>query len=111
MIWEGVKELFKSIAKIIVKTLKRVLNFVKDVVDYFKKLALDPTKDTPLIIDAGKLGEQIKNAPRIDVGLFKGVYHEDTNTITDYEEVSATGLDQQTQDVLSKGEDGIVVLQ
>lgn len=109
-IWEGLKSFFRAVANVIKKIWRAIVNFVKDVVNYFKKLFLDPQKDTPFIIDAGELGQRIKEAPKVDVGIFEGVYHEDTNTITDYRELSAGELDQQTKDVLDKGQDGIVVL-
>ena len=104
-IWSGIKDLFSSLVEFSVKIIKGVLNFVRDVVDYFKGLLLDPKKQTPFIVN-----QQIKNAPRVDVGIFEGVYNEDTNTITDYREISADELDEQTKKVLSNN-DGIVVLQ
>lgn len=47
----------------------------------------------------------------MNVGIFQGVYHEDTNTITDCREIEADNLDNQTQEVMKQGEDGIVVLE
>jgi hypothetical protein len=109
-IWSGIKDLFSSLVEFSVKIIKGVLNFVRDVVDYFKGLLLDPKKQTPFIVNAEVFSQQIKNAPRVDVGIFEGVYNEDTNTITDYREISADELDEQTKKVLSNN-DGIVVLQ
>lgn len=110
MIWEGIKELFRSAVRMVKKVIRGILNFFKEVVQYFKNLLLNPEKDTPFILDAGKLGEQIKNAPKVDCGIFEGVYHEDTNTITDYQTVEADSLDDTTKETLKKGEDGIVAL-
>lgn len=109
-IWEGLKELFRSIVNTIKVIFRKVLNFFKDVVEYFKKLTLNPEKDTPFVIDAGRLGEEIKNAPRVPMGIFEGVYHEETNTITDYREIKADEFDERTDEVMSHAQDGIVVL-
>ena len=43
-------------------------------------------------------------------GIFEGVYREDEDQITDVRAVSADELDEKTQEVLSKAEDGIVAL-
>ena len=50
-IWGGIKKLFNSIVNFVKKALNRVLNFLHDVVDFFKKLNLNPERDTPFIID------------------------------------------------------------
>lgn len=116
-IWEGIKELFRSAFRFVKKVIKGILNFFKEVVQYFKSLSLNPKTDTPFIIDAETLKEKIKNAPVVDVdifkdkeGIFEGVYREDEDQITDVRAVSADELDEKTQDVLSKAEDGIVAL-
>lgn len=116
-IWEGIKELFRSAFRFVKKVIKGILNFFKEVVQYFKSLSLNPKTDTPIIIDAETLKEKIKNAPVVDVdifkdkeGIFEGVYREDEDQITDVRAVSADELDEKTQDVLSKAEDGIVAL-
>ncbi len=109
-IWDGVKELFRSIVNTIKVIFRKVLNFFEDVVEYFKKLTLNPKKDTPFVIDAGELGARIKDAPRVKTGIFEGVYHEDTNTITDYREIGADEFDDQTNEVMSQAKDGLVTL-
>lgn len=118
VIWEGIKEFFQSVGNVIKKIIRGVLNFAKEVVDYFKSLALDPRKDTPFLIDSEVFKEKIKKAPRVKVeglftkqcGLLEGVYNEDTNEITNVRQVEADALDEGTQDVMSKAEDGIVTL-
>lgn len=109
-IWEWIKKLFSTVASFVKEIIKGILNFFKDVVEYFKKLSLDPKKDIPFVIEASKLKQQIKNAPVVDVGIFEGVYREDTDEITDLRLVEADELDEQTKNVLSKAEDGIVAL-
>lgn len=110
VIWEGIKEFFQSVINIIKKVIRGVLNFLKEVVDYFKKLALDPRKNIPFLIDSEGLKKKIKNAPRMNVGIFEGVYNEDIDEITNGRLVEAEALDEQTQDALSKADDGIVAL-
>lgn len=110
-IWNALKDIFKAIGNLVKAIIVGILNFVKQVLNYFRGLLLDPKKDTPFIIDAKVLREQITNAPRVDVGLFQAVYHEETNTITDYQLIEAKEFDEQTEKVMSQAEDGIVVLQ
>lgn len=109
-ILEGIKELFRSAFRFVKKVIKGILNFFKEVVQYFKNLSLNPKTDTPFIINAETLKEKIKNAPVEDVGIFEGVYREDEDQITDVRAVSADELDEKTKEVLSKAEDGIVAL-
>ena len=116
-IWEGIKELFRSAFRFVKKVIKGILNFFKEVVQYFKSLSLNPKTDIPFLTDAKTLKEKIKNAPVVDVdifkdkeGIFEGVYREDEDQITDVRAVSADELDKKTQEVLSKAEDGIVAL-
>lgn len=110
VIWEGVKAFFQKAVDFVRKVINGILNFMKEVVEYFKNLNLNPKTQIPFVIDTKILGERIKNAPRVDVGIFKGVYDETTDEITHAMEVSADGLDDQTKEVLSHGEDGIVAL-
>lgn len=98
--------------KIVPVVLNRQLSFVSDVAGYFKELKLDSQNDTPIIIDGKKMAKLVKGVPQSNgSSLFMGVYHEATNTITDYRLLTAESFDAQTQEVLGKGEDGIVVLQ
>ena len=50
----------------------------------------------------------LQKAPVKDVGIFKGVYNEETDEITHNEYIEADALDQKTQQVLGKEE--LVVL-
>lgn len=109
-IWDGLKNLFKVIADALQLIKKAIVNFVHDVVNYFKSLTLDPKKDTPFVIEAGKLGEMIKEAPKVKIGIFEGVYNEDTNTIKNFREISADKMDDQTNDLMKNATDGIVAL-
>lgn len=90
--------------------LNRQLSFTNDVVSYFKRLVLDQKKDTPFVGDGSVLANSIKNFPQNDCSVFIGVYHEEDNTITDYKLLCADSFDEQTKNVLSQGEGGIVAL-
>lgn len=91
--------------------IERELSFVSDVVDHFKSLNLDPKKDTPFIIDGNKLQQNVKMSVAVGgPSLFMGVYHEDSNTITDCKWIKALSYDKQTIEVLSHAQDGIVAL-
>lgn len=110
VIWEGIKKFFQKAANFVHKVIKGILNFMKEVVDYFKNLHLNQQTQTPFLMDAKALGDRIKNAPRVDVGIFEGVYDESIDEITNVREVSADELDEQSKEVLSKADDGIVAL-
>ena len=84
------------------------LNFVKDVVNWFRRLNLNPQKDTPFVADADKFKELLKTAPKKKVGIFEGVYNEDEDEITAHQYVDADSVDQQTKSVL--GNEPLVVL-
>lgn len=110
-IWDGIKRFFSGVVDFIKKVIRGILNFFRDIVAWFKELRLNPKKDTPFIVKADKLKDLIDNAPVVDVGIFMGVYNEETNEITNYEIVVADALDEETSNTINKGKDGIVVLQ
>ncbi len=105
---ELIKSAFAYIKNFIVKVIDRVLNFAADVVNWFKDLLLDPKKDVPFIADAKVFKEKLKNAPVKNVGLFKGVYDEQREVITNLERVDAKDYDETTRGVMGNNE--IVVL-
>ena len=96
--------------------LEGELSFMKDVVLYFQNLKLNPKEHTPFICDGVKAGdlfsviikqnEKYKNKK----SLLLAVYSEKDDSIIHYKLLYADSFDQQTSDVLSKGEDGLVVL-
>ena len=109
-IWEGIKSFFNAVSNLVRKVIRGILNFLKEVVAWFKKLGLNKEKDTPFIVDAEKLKQMIDNAPIVDVGIFEAVYDEELQTITHARMVEADSLDQQTKDTLAQADDGLVVL-
>ncbi|MBR6962557.1 MAG: hypothetical protein IKH86_02900 [Prevotella sp.] len=108
----ALQKLFDKIKQIVVTIIKGVLQFLRDVVNWFKKLRLNPEEQTPFIVESERLREMIHNAPVVDVGIFEGVYNEETDEIEHYREISAESLDQKTRSVLANANDEnpIVVL-
>lgn len=109
-IWEGLRSFFNTVSNLVRKVIRGILNFVKEVVAWFKKLSLNKEKHTPFIVDAWKLKQMIANAPVVDVGIFEAVYDEEQQAITHARMVEADSLDQQTKNTLAQADDGLVVL-
>lgn len=107
-----VKSLHSIKGELCPQVINRELSFQSDVVAYFKNLHLNPKKDTPFISSGKSLIKDYSNVSmkNPDLTLLLGVYHEDTNTISDYKLIEATSFDNQTIDVLAKAEDGKVYL-
>lgn len=105
---EAIKGAFRYIVNLVRRVIDGVLNFVKEVVNWFRRLNLNPQKDTPFVADAKKFKELLKTAPRKKVGIFEGVYNEDEDEITAHQYVDADSVDQQTKDVM--GNESLVVL-
>lgn len=108
----GIVELIKAacrfIANIVRKVIRGILNFAREVVGWFRSLTLDKEKDTPFIADATKFKEMLKTAPTKNVGIFEGVYNEDTDEITNNRYLEADEVDDRTKNVL--GNEELVVL-
>lgn len=104
----AIKGAFRYIVNLVRRVINGVLNFVKVVVNWFRRLNLDPRKDTPFVADAKEFKDLLKTAPKKDVGIFEGVYNEDKDEITAHQYVDADSVDQQTKDVM--GNDSLVVL-
>lgn len=115
-ILDFIKSAFQYIKNLIVKVINRCLNFFNDIVNWFKKIPLIKGKQTPFIAPPETIRKLIKNAPiknvgifeESKVGIFKGVYDEETNEITHHEYIKADALDEQTKGYL--GKEDLVVL-
>lgn len=95
----------------IVDKIQGVINFLKDVVSWFKRLKLDKNKDTPFIMKGEELRRMLHKAPVIkNTGIFEANYDEEADEITDSRELQADGLDRQTREALDSADDGLVVL-
>ena len=105
-----IKEAWQYIKKICKIIINGVLNFYSHVVGWFKSLSLNQNRDVPFIANANKaeFRQMIKEAPVKNVGIFQGVYNEETDEITYNEYIQADELDNQTRQVL--GNESLVVL-
>ena len=65
---EAIKGAFRYLVNLVRRVIDGVLNFVKEVVNWFRRLNLNPQKDTPFVADAKKFKELLKTAPRKKVG-------------------------------------------
>ena len=104
----AIKAAFRYIVNLVRKDVHGVLNFFREVVDWFKSLRLNPQEDTPFIANASEFKEMLKTAPKKDVGIFEGVYNEETDEITANRYLDADEVDQKTKNVL--GNESLVVL-
>lgn len=84
------------------------LDFSNDIIDWFKKKALQKGKHTPFIGDKNKIKDMLKQPLAKDVGLFMGIYDRQTDKITDMVVVVVDELDVKTQEVL--GNEPLVIL-
>jgi hypothetical protein len=110
--FDWLKDLFSQalawIKNIVKKTINGVLNFANEVVGYFRNLKLDPKTQTPFIANMNSFKEKLKNAPVKNVGIFQGIFNEQTNDFEHVQQIEADGLDQQTIEIL--GKESLVVL-
>lgn len=107
---ELIKQACAYIKDLVATIIEGCLNFARNVVGWFKKLNLRQGRDVPFIANANQQAfkEMLQKAPVKNVGIFEGVYNEETDEITHYEYIEADDLDQRTQQVLGKEE--LVVL-
>ena len=105
---DAIKAAFRYVVNLVRKVVHGILNFVKEVVDWFKSLSLNPQVDTPFIADAKEFKEMLKTAPKKKVGIFEGVYNEETDEIISNRYLDADEVDQKTKDVLA-GESLVVL--
>lgn len=104
-----IKDAFAFLKNIVTRVINGILNFAKHVVAWFKNLNLNPQKDIPFVLRNKEVfKEQLANAPVKNVGIFAGVYNQDTDTISHIEYKEADQLDSQTRQVL--GDEELVVL-
>lgn len=111
LIWQGLKEFFTACVNLVTKIIKGIFEFSKEILGYFQALVLDRRKHTPFIADANdpRFKEMLRNAPVKNVGIFEGVYNEETEQIENTRMVEADELDKKTKDIL--GKEPLVVLQ
>ena len=103
-----IKNAFRIIRNLVRVIIRGVFNFAKNVVAWFKNIYLDKEVDIPFISDASMFKEALKTAPTKNVGIFQGVYNEETDEITHNQYLEADEIDAKTREVL--GDEPLVVL-
>lgn len=106
-----IKNAVGSIIRLIQRFIHGVLSFYTHIVDWFKKYNLQAGRDIPFVVENHKVKDLLDVAPKHSCGVFKGVYNEETDSITHHEFIGAEKLDEETKSVLNKSTEGIVVLQ
>ena len=96
---------FKNIVK---KVINGILEFAQQVVGYFRNLNLKPQIHVPFMANLDSFKQELKNAPVKKVGIFQGVFNEETDKFEHINQVEADGLDETTLKVLGREE--LVVL-
>ena len=83
--------------------LNKEISFMEDIMKFFKDLNLSSDTSIPFIALGEKVGLPLNT-------IFEGVLDKNNNSITNYRIIKGTGFDPQTNDIISKAIDGIVVL-
>lgn len=108
----NIVDLIKGAIRWIKNLVKRIINgifsFAQHCVQWFKKQRLDKNKHVPFVADASKFKDMLKTAPVKNVGIFQGVFDEETDEIISNQFIEADALDAKTRSVL--GNEELVVL-
>lgn len=108
-LWNGICSFVKRVWNSIKKLFVAIFSFFKEAVTWFRNKFLNPNKDKPFIGDFNQIiKEGLKDAPTKNVGIFRGVYDEQADEITDIEIISANSMDAQTKNIL--GNEKLVIL-
>lgn len=108
IVWDGICDFIGSCINFIIDVIDGIFNFFDNVVGWFREQFLVPERHTPFIGNEEAIKGMLKTAPKKDVGIFRGVYDNQTDEITELEVVEADSLDAKTIEVL--GNDPLVVL-
>lgn len=106
----AISNFFRKIGRALKRFFTKLIELIAHIREYFRNLRLDPTEDSPFVVDAGKMHELFEGSPKVNLGIFEGVYNEETNSITHHRLIEAEKLDDKTQDLLSRTDNGLVVL-
>lgn len=103
-----IKSAFQWLRRYISKIIAGILDFALYVVNYFKEKHLQKGKEVPFIANADSFRDALHKAPTKNVGIFEGVYNEETNEIEHGRYLEADSIDARTRNVL--GNEELVVL-
>lgn len=105
---EAFKAFMEKVKGIVEKIITKIINFKNQVVDWFRNLPLIKGRHLPFITNKQEFKEMLKNAPVVEVGIFEGVYDEQTDEITDLRYIGAEEYDEKTESLL-ENEDLVVL--
>lgn len=99
LIFGAIGTLLSFIGEIIAQVIEGIFNFTKHVVGWFRGLSLRRGRDVPFIADGNseQFREMLQHAPEMNVGIFEGVFDEETGEIADYQYFEADEVDERTQ--------------
>lgn len=105
------------LVNLVVKIINGLINFARDVLQWFRSLNLKPTRHNPFICNLKVPGikQAIKEAKVVNAGVFdnentivEGVYDNTDDSISNIRIISGDGFDEKTKSILE--DDDLVVL-
>lgn len=93
---------FQFVRNLVRIIVQGVIKFFHHIVAWFKNMNLDRHKHKPFIANTEAFKEMMQQAPTKDVGIFRGVYNEDTDEIENGEVIEGDSLDPETKNTLGK---------
>jgi len=110
LIFGAIGSLLFFIGEIVATIINGIVSFAKHVVGWFRGLALRRGRDIPFIADGNsqQFKELLDHAPEMNVGIFEGVFDQETGEITDYQYIEADEVDQKTKETFE--ENGPIVV-
>lgn len=99
LIFGAIGSLLSFIGEIVATIIDGIISFAKHVVGWFRGLQLRRGRDIPFIADGNseQFKEMLDHAPEMNVGIFEGVFDEETGEITDYQYLEADQVDAKTR--------------
>ena len=101
-IWEAICDFFEFVVDLVCEVISGILDFATAVLGWFKQRLLQKGVHTPFIANMAspQFKEMLHKAPTRNVGIFEGVYNEQTEEREDGRTVEADSLDYETRRTL-----------
>lgn len=93
---------FQFVRNLVRKIIQGIIDFAKHIVAWFKNLQLNRQKHKPFLANAAEFKEMMQQAPTKNVGIFKGVFNEETDDIEYHEYIEGDSVDNETKNTLGK---------
>lgn len=108
--WDFIFDCIRSLRDWVCHVIQGVIDWLQDVLAWFKKLRLDPRKHTPFVMKGQEFRKMLHQAPIQNAGIFQAVYDEQADEISYKQELQGDALDNETRRILNSSEDGLVVI-